>query len=53
MPAKQQEKDRKSIREAITRSMIASFRIEGIHITPEVAARLLQRVELRLEGSRG
>lgn len=48
-----QRKDKRALREEIMRSMIASFRIEGIRITAEMAERLLKRIELRLAGSRG
>lgn len=45
-------KDMRAKREEIMRSMIASFRIEGIRITVEMAERLLKKIELRLAGSR-
>lgn len=48
-----QRKDKRALREEIMRSMIASFRIEGIRITAEMAERLLKRIELRLAAPRG
>lgn len=43
----------KSVRQEILRNMLASFRIEGIHISDEVAVALLKKIELRLERPRG
>ncbi len=34
------------------RSMIESFRIEGIRITAEMAERLLKKIEVKLAASR-
>ncbi len=43
---------KKPSREEIMRAMIASFRIEGIRITAEVAERLLKKIEIRLASAR-
>ena len=39
------------LREQILKSMIASFRIEGIEISSEKAAKILEKVEVSLERS--
>ena len=41
-------KDKKNIRKQIMDSAIASFRIEGIHISKEAAIETLKKVELTL-----
>ncbi|MDN3580448.1 hypothetical protein [Mucilaginibacter flavus] len=41
-------KQNNSLREDILKSMVASFRIEGIHISDEKATAALKRVELNL-----
>ena len=53
MPDAKKPTRNKALREEIMRSMIASFRIEGISITEEVAIKLLRKIELRLERPRG
>ena len=42
-------KDKKTTREQIMQSALASFRIEGINITEEKALAALKKVELSLE----
>jgi len=41
-------KQNDSLREDILKSMVASFKIEGIHISPEKALASLKKVELNL-----
>ena len=41
-------KDKKILREQILQSALASFRIEGINITQEMALETLKKVELSL-----
>ncbi len=53
MPNKKSSAKDRSVRLEILRNMLASFRIEGIHISDEVAAALLKKIELRLERPRG
>ena len=40
--------DQKTRNQQIADSMRASFRIEGIHISPEQAARILAKIEAEL-----
>ena len=40
--------DKKTLRAQILMSTLASFRIEGIHITKEAASETLKKVELSL-----
>jgi hypothetical protein len=47
-PKKSPKKD-KFLREKILKSMLASFKIEGIHIPADLAAATLKKVELTLE----
>jgi hypothetical protein len=42
-------KQNDSLRKDILKSMIASFKIEGIYISPEKALASLKKVELNLE----
>lgn len=45
---KKTSKKDKSLREQILKSMLASFKIEGIHIPADLAAATLKKVELSL-----
>jgi hypothetical protein len=47
--SKNSGKDKNSLREKILRSMVASFKIEGINISNEDAASALKRVSVSLE----
>jgi hypothetical protein len=42
-------KDKISLREKILKSMVASFKIEGINISDDEAASALKRISLSLE----
>ena len=46
-------KPNKPTRQEILRSMLDSFRIEGLHISEQVAAALLKKIEIRLAKQRG
>ena len=46
--AKNIKKDKASTREQILQSMLASFKIEGIHIPADVAKSVLKKVEANL-----
>lgn len=45
-------KQNKSLREQILQSMLASFKIEGINISPDLALATLKKVELNLGKSK-
>ncbi len=47
IPVKTNKKD-KLVREQILQSMVASFKIEGIHISADSANAALKKVELNL-----
>jgi len=47
--AKNLVKDKTSLRAQILKSMVASFKIEGIHISDDAAASSLKRISVSLE----
>lgn len=47
--SKNSGQDKTSLREKILKSMVASFKIEGINISEEAAASALKRIALNLE----
>lgn len=46
--SKNTEKDKASTREEILQSMLASFKLEGIHIPADAAKAILKKVEVNL-----